>query len=232
MSISSPSPMTPQCPCEVYSQRQTSVMRTRSSRDLAAPAARAARLRRRPRRRSPRRPSPSGMPKRITALDAEPCQLVGLAAERLDGVPGEPRQVRVRKRFRPDEQRHDEVVEVEPRFADEVAQPTRPAKPPQPRDRKGAHDRSLDPCLKRVSGARQRRVPGTVPGTRPLGPGVTRTQRRAAAGGGSASSSSTGTADRLVRLPGLQLDPAPRRTPTSPGPRPTAAARRAHPASP
>ena len=59
LSISSPSPMTPQWPCEVYSQRQTSVTRT-SSRPSAARAAPAARCRRRPRRRSPRRPSRRG----------------------------------------------------------------------------------------------------------------------------------------------------------------------------
>ena len=62
-----------------------------------------------------------------------------LGRKRLDGVSRHPRQLGIRKRLRADEERHHEVVEIEPRLAHEVAQAARPSQPPQTGDRKRAH---------------------------------------------------------------------------------------------
>ena len=132
-------------------------------------------------------------------LDAEPCRAPRprRRGRRRSGGRAAGRS-RVRERLRPDEERHDEVVEVEPRLADEVAQRTRPAKPPQPRDGKCAHDRSLDRLLEARVRCQARDVCQGLSLAHVRSGQESRavdlTQRRAAAGGGSASSTSTGTA--------------------------------------
>src|SRR5438094_1252005 len=77
------------------------------------------------------------------ALDAESLELVSLCGERLDGVAGQARQLGIRQRLGADKERHDEVVEIEPRLAHEPAQPGRPPQPTQPGHRKGAHRYSV-----------------------------------------------------------------------------------------
>ena len=77
------------------------------------------------------------------ALDTEPLQFVGRGAEGLDRVARQARKLGIRQRLGPDEEGHDEVVEVEPRLAREPAQPGRSPQPPQPRHRKRAHGYSV-----------------------------------------------------------------------------------------
>src|SRR5206468_7412039 len=68
-------------------------------------------------------------------------ELRRLGREVGDSVPAERGQVRVRLGRGADEEREDEVVELEPRLADERAQPVAAAQPAEPRGGK-AHSRS------------------------------------------------------------------------------------------
>ena len=74
---------------------------------------------------------------------AEALEPLRLDDDRLDRVPCQPRQVVVRERLGPDEQGHNEVVEVEARLADEVADAARAPQPSQPRDGERAHVNNL-----------------------------------------------------------------------------------------
>ena len=79
------------------------------------------------------------MPKRITARTPSR-RSSRLLAELVDGEAPERRAApRFARGLGPDEQRHDEVVEVEPRLADEGAQRARAAQAAKPRGGKGGH---------------------------------------------------------------------------------------------
>ena len=163
LAISSPS-STPQWPCEVYSQRQTSVSSTssgkrgRSSRKRAlhdpvlVPGAAALvvlllrdaeqdqRLRRRARR------------------------LVDLAHEPVDGVAGHARKGLVRLGLRRDEVRHARSRRGSRRVSrDERAQARRAPKAPQPGHGERAHGSNLSPTGTGASGTSSSTSTGTAP---------------------------------------------------------------------
>ena len=69
-------------------------------------------------------------------------------------------QLGIVERLGPDEERHDEVVEVEACLAHEVAEPARPPQPAEPGYREGRHAYSLDPPSGQES-------PGGDPGQAP-----------------------------------------------------------------
>ena len=137
----SPSRITPQWPCDVYSQRQTSVT-SDELRDArrAARAAPAGRSRPRPRRPSPRRPSPRGCrrgsPPCTPSAASSPASATRSSTEKRRDRRAAPRSRTVDG---PDEERHHEVVEVEPRLAHERAQRVGAAQPAEPRGGEGAH---------------------------------------------------------------------------------------------
>ena len=134
---------TPQWPCEVYSQRQTSVSST--SAGLASRSARSARWMTPSSSQAPE-PSASfssGIPNRITAFTPSASRLVGLGGQVVDREAAERGQLGVRLGRRPDEERQDEVVEVEPRLAHERPQAVAAAEPAQTRDRERAHTNNL-----------------------------------------------------------------------------------------
>ena len=144
-SLSTSSPRrTPQWPCEVYSQRQTSVRSSSSGK-----RARSARSACWTIPSSIQAPEPSssfssGMPKRMHRLHAEAARAPRTRGRpTVDGVPREPGQALVRQRCGRDEERHDEVVERERRLADEVAQRAGAAQPPQAGDGERAHGRRV-----------------------------------------------------------------------------------------
>ena len=75
--------------------------------------------------------------------DARPVRLLGLVAEAVDRPPcdsWQPLERPLDAFAGADEERIDEVVQVEPRLADERAERRRAPKAAQPRDRKGRHD--------------------------------------------------------------------------------------------
>ena len=82
-----------------------------------------------------------GIPKSITARHAGGRERVDLAHETVEVEARHPRQRLVRERLGRDEERHDELVEVEPRLAHEPAQRGGATKPPQPGDGERAHAR-------------------------------------------------------------------------------------------
>ena len=77
-------------------------------------------------------------------LYAQADELVRFGGHALDGMAGESGQLLVRELDGPDEQRHDEIREVEARLANEVAQPAGAPQAAEPRHRKRAHGYSLD----------------------------------------------------------------------------------------
>jgi hypothetical protein len=70
-------------------------------------------------------------------------RLLGLGRQVLDREPAECRQVRVRLGGRADEERQDEVVEVDPGLPHERPQAVAAAEPAQARDRERAHTSNL-----------------------------------------------------------------------------------------
>ncbi len=79
----------------------------------------------------------------VSAMGHHTDELLDLAHDVVDGEAAQRRQQLVPLRLRRNEERHHELVEVEPRLADEVAQRTGAAEPPEPSHRKGAHARTV-----------------------------------------------------------------------------------------
>ena len=84
-----------------------------------------------------------GDPEEQKGAHAEPRRLLGLGDEILDRVPAHGGQVGVRLGRRPDEEREDEVLEIQACLAHERAQPVAAAQPAQARGRKGTHTNNL-----------------------------------------------------------------------------------------
>ena len=84
-----------------------------------------------------------GDPEQHQRVHAEPAGFLGLGDEIVDGEPAERGQLGVRLGRRADEEREDEVVEIEARLAHERAQAVAAAQPAQPRDGKRAHINNL-----------------------------------------------------------------------------------------
>ncbi len=78
-------------------------------------------------------------------LHARGRERVDLAHQAVEVEARHPRQRLVRERLGRDEERHDELVEVEPRLAHEPAQRSRAAEAPQPGDGERAHARKGTP---------------------------------------------------------------------------------------
>ena len=142
LSISSPR-RTPQWPCAVYSQRQTSVSRSSSGK-------------RGPQRAERLLDDPVGDPgaralvvlllrdpEEDHGLDAGAEQLLALAHGPVDREARHRRQRVVAERLGRDEERQHEVVERERRLADEVAQRARATQAAEPRGRERAHARRV-----------------------------------------------------------------------------------------
>ena len=160
----SPSTRIPQWPCDVYSQRHTSVISTSSGK-----RGRSA--------RSARCTIPFSVPRagRLVVLllrdpeedhrlHAEPNEVLDLAHDAVDVEPRHPRQRVVPQRLRRDEQRHHERLEIEPRLAHEPAQRSRAAEPPEPDIGEAGHARKSTS----QAASRRRLSRASSPNARPI----------------------------------------------------------------
>ena len=140
-SLSTPSLVapTPQWPCDVYSQRQTSVSSTqlrergrssRSARWMTPSGSQAP---------EPSSSFESGIPNRISAV--MPASATASASRTRSATEKRPSagSPSFGARVRPDEERHDEIAPVDARLAHEVAERAGAPEPAQPRLRERRH---------------------------------------------------------------------------------------------
>ena len=158
MSISSPR-RTPQWPCAVYSQRQTSVSRSSSGKRARSARSACWTIPSAIQAPEPSSSFSSGMPKRITALTPARSSSSHSRTRPVDGQARHRRQRLVAERLGRDEERHHEVVERELGLADEVAQGAGAAQAAEPGCRERAHARRVrDGARCRDSRRRRRRT--------------------------------------------------------------------------